>query len=35
LKVDVGDPWQHEVLPPRHAVRVGFAASTTLVLRDD
>ena len=35
LKVDVGDPWQHEVLPSGHAVRVGFAASTTLVLRDD
>jgi ABC-type Fe3+/spermidine/putrescine transport system ATPase subunit len=35
LKVDVGDPWQHEVLPSGHAVRVGFAASSTLVLRDD
>ncbi len=35
LKVDVGDPWQHEVLPAGHGVRVTFPASATLVLRDD
>src|ERR671930_103501 len=35
LKVDVGDPWQHEVLPAGHAVRVAFPASATLVLSDD
>jgi hypothetical protein len=35
LKVDVGDPWQHELLPAGRAVRVGFPASATLMLRDD
>ena len=35
LKVDVGDPWQHEVLPAGHAVRVTFPASATLVLSHD
>ncbi len=35
LKVDVGDPWQHEVLPAGRAVRVAFAAAATLVLSDD
>ena len=35
LKVDVGDPWHHEVLPAGRAVRVAFPASVTLVLRDD
>ncbi|HEY3098500.1 MAG TPA: ABC transporter ATP-binding protein [Methylomirabilota bacterium] len=35
LKVDVGDPWQHEVLPAGHAVRVAFPASATLVLSND
>jgi iron(III) transport system ATP-binding protein len=35
VKVDVGDPWQHEVLPPGHSVRVAFPASATLVLRDE
>jgi ABC-type Fe3+/spermidine/putrescine transport system ATPase subunit len=35
LKVDVGDPWQHDVLPTGRTVSVAFAASTTLVLRDD
>ncbi len=35
LKVDVGDPWHHEVLPAGRPVRVAFPASVTLVLRDD
>jgi iron(III) transport system ATP-binding protein len=35
LKVDVGDPWQHDVLPAGRTVSVAFAASATLVLRDD
>jgi ABC-type Fe3+/spermidine/putrescine transport system ATPase subunit len=35
LKVDVGDPWQHEVLPAGQAVRVAFPASATLVLSND
>jgi iron(III) transport system ATP-binding protein len=35
LKVDVGDPWHHDVLPPGRPVRVAFPASVTLVLRDD
>jgi len=35
LKVDVGDPWQHEVLPVGRAVTAAFAASTAIVLRDD
>jgi len=35
LKVDVGDPWQHDVLPAGRRVRVTFAASVTLILRGD
>ena len=35
LKVDVGDPWQHEVLPAGQGVRVTFPASATLILRAD
>ena len=35
LKVDVGDPWHHEVLPAGRPVRVAFPASVTLVLRDE
>ena len=34
LKVDVGDPWHHEVLPPRAAVHVTFPASAALTLAD-
>jgi iron(III) transport system ATP-binding protein len=35
LKVDVGDPWRHELLPAGHGVCVTFPAAATLVLRDD
>ena len=35
LKVDVGDPWHHEVLPMGAAVRVTFPASAALALPDD
>ena len=35
LKADVRDPWHHDVLPPGHAVRVGFPASVALMLRDE
>ena len=35
LKVDIGDPWHHEVLPPGTAVRVTFPASAALALPDD
>jgi ABC-type Fe3+/spermidine/putrescine transport system ATPase subunit len=35
LKVDVGDPWHHEVLGPGHAVRVTFPASVALTLPDE
>jgi ABC-type Fe3+/spermidine/putrescine transport system ATPase subunit len=35
LKVDVGDPWHHEVLPPRAAVHVTFPASAALTLADE
>jgi hypothetical protein len=35
LKVDVGDPWHHEVLPAGRPVRVAFPASVTLVLREE
>ena len=35
LKVDVGDPWRHEVLPAGRSVSVAFAAAATLVLRDE
>jgi ABC-type Fe3+/spermidine/putrescine transport system ATPase subunit len=32
LKVDVRDPWHHELLPAGHAVRVSFPASVALTL---
>jgi ABC-type Fe3+/spermidine/putrescine transport system ATPase subunit len=35
LKVDVGDPWHHEVLPSGATVRVTFPASAALTLPDD
>ncbi|MBI2493009.1 MAG: ABC transporter ATP-binding protein [Candidatus Rokubacteria bacterium] len=35
LKVDVGDPWHHEVLPPGAPVRVTFPASAALTLPDE
>ncbi len=35
LKVDVRDPWHHEVLPPGSPVRLDFAASVALVLPDE
>jgi len=35
LKVDVGDPWHHEVLPTGSAVRVTFPASAALTLPDE
>jgi iron(III) transport system ATP-binding protein len=35
LKVDVGDPWHHEVLPTGAAVRVSFPASAALTLPDE
>ncbi len=35
VKVDVHDPWHHEVLPPGRPVRVGFPPSAALMLRDD
>ena len=35
LKADVRDPWHHDVLPPGHAVRVGFPPSVALMLRDE
>jgi iron(III) transport system ATP-binding protein len=35
LKVDVGDPWHHEVLPTGAAVRVTFPASAALTLPDE
>ena len=35
LKVDVGDPWHHEVLPTGSAVRVTFPASATLTLPEE
>ena len=35
LKVDVGDPWEHELLPAGRAVSVAFASTATLLLRDD
>ncbi len=34
LKVDVGDPWHHHMLPMRAAVHVTFPASAALTLRD-
>jgi putrescine transport system ATP-binding protein len=35
LKVDVRDPWHHELLPPGHGVRVSFPASVALTLPDE
>jgi iron(III) transport system ATP-binding protein len=35
LKVDVGDPWHHEVLPMGARVRVTFPASAVLTLPDE
>ena len=35
LKVDVRDPWHHELLPAGHPVRVSFAASSALTLPDE
>jgi len=35
LKVDVGDPWHHEVLPAGAAVCVTFPASAALTLPDE
>jgi ABC-type Fe3+/spermidine/putrescine transport system ATPase subunit len=35
LKVDVGDAWHHEALAMGRAVRVGFASTVALTLRDE
>ncbi|HKB25867.1 MAG TPA: ABC transporter ATP-binding protein [Methylomirabilota bacterium] len=35
LKVDIGDPWHHEVLPSGARVRVTFPASAALTLPDE
>ena len=35
LKVDVGDPWHHEVLPTGAVVRVTFPASAALTLPEE
>jgi iron(III) transport system ATP-binding protein len=35
LKVDVGDAWHHQALAMGQAVRVGFAATVALTLRDE
>ena len=35
LKVDVGDPWHHELLPPGTPVHVTFPASAALTLPDE
>jgi ABC-type Fe3+/spermidine/putrescine transport system ATPase subunit len=35
LKVDVRDPWHHDVLPPGRPVRVAFPPSAALPLRDE
>jgi ABC-type Fe3+/spermidine/putrescine transport system ATPase subunit len=35
LKVDVRDPWHHEVLPPGTGVTVSFPASAALTLADE
>jgi len=35
LKVDVGDPWHHEVLPMGAAVQITFPASAALTLPDE
>ena len=35
LKVDVGDPWHHEVLPAGASVRVAFPGSAAVTLPDE
>ena len=35
LKVDVGDPWHHEVLPAGASVRVTFPGSAAVTLSDE
>jgi len=35
LKVDVGDPWHHEVLPAGASVRVAFPGSAVVTLPDE
>jgi ABC-type Fe3+/spermidine/putrescine transport system ATPase subunit len=35
VKVDVRDPWHHEMLPPGHVVDLAFPATAALTLRDD
>jgi ABC-type Fe3+/spermidine/putrescine transport system ATPase subunit len=35
LKVDVRDPWHHELLPVGRKVSVSFPASATLTLPDE
>ena len=35
LKVDVRDPWHHEVLAPGAPVTLSFPSSTALTLADD
>jgi iron(III) transport system ATP-binding protein len=35
VKVDVRDPWHHDVLPPGHAIAIAFPASAALVLTEE
>ena len=35
LKVDVRDPWHHDLLPAGHEVTVSFPPSVALPLRDE
>jgi iron(III) transport system ATP-binding protein len=35
VKVDIRDPWHHDVLPAGRTVRLGFPASAALALPDD
>jgi iron(III) transport system ATP-binding protein len=35
LKVDIGDPWHHDVLPAGARVRISFPASAALTLPED
>jgi len=35
LKVDVTDPWHHDVLPPGRPVRIAFPPSVALTLPDE
>jgi ABC-type Fe3+/spermidine/putrescine transport system ATPase subunit len=35
LKVDVRDPWHHDVLPVGRPVRLSFPASVALLLHDE